>query len=181
MNNSLLFWLGFLGVLGLWMLGARNRVVALRAAILTAWAQVDQTLQARGDAIAALLAAVAETLHTEFAALDAVAQAQAQVQAARDALRRKPVQHEAVADLSKADAVLAAVMVRLISLVEQHSALLAEPAVKEPLKTLRELPPRLAFGRQMFNEAGAAYNQAVTQFPTRLLGSVFRFGQAGKL
>ena len=39
----------------------------------------------------------------------------------------------------------------------------------------------LAFGRQMFNEAGAAYNAATQQFPTRLLASLFQFGQAGRL
>jgi len=33
----------------------------------------------------------------------------------------------------------------------------------------------------VFNEAALAYDQAVQQFPTRLLGSVFRFGRAGRL
>ena len=120
-------------------------------------------------------------LACELAALEAVSNAQAQVLAAADALRRTPVSHEAVADLGKADAVLAAVLVRLVALVEQQPALQADPQVTEPLRTLRELPPRLTFARQMFNEAGAAYNAATTQFPTRLLGSLMRFGQAGRL
>ena len=123
----------------------------------------------------------ATPLASESAALEAVVSAQAQVQAAADVLRRMPVSHEAVADLGKADAVLAAVLVRLVALVEQQSALQADPQVTEPLRTLRELPPRLTFARQMFNEAGAAYNAATTQFPTRLLGSLMRFGQAGRL
>jgi hypothetical protein len=33
----------------------------------------------------------------------------------------------------------------------------------------------------MFNDAGAVYNLATEQFPTRLLGSLFRFGRAGRL
>lgn len=181
MSRGWIGWLLLLAVLGLWMLGAHNRITALRSAILSAWAQVDAVLQARAQALGTLLAAAATPLASESAALEAVVSAQAQVQAAADVLRRMPVSHEAVADLGKADAVLAAVLVRLVALVEQQSALQADPQVTEPLRTLRELPPRLTFARQMFNEAGAAYNAATTQFPTRLLGSLMRFGQAGRL
>lgn len=181
MSRGWIGWLFVLAVLGLWMLGAHNRITALRSAILAAWTQVDAVLQARAQALATLLTAAAAPLASESAALEAVSNAQAQVLVAADALRRTPVSHEAVADLGKADAVLAAVLVRLLALVEQQPALQADPQVTEPLRTLRELPPRLTFARQMFNEAGAAYNAATTQFPTRLLGSLMRFGQAGRL
>ena len=181
LSGSALYWLGLLAVLGLWMLGVYNRITALRAAILVAWAQVELALSARAQALSALLAAVAEPLTSETAAVDAVAAAQAQVLAATDALRRRPVAADTAAELSKADAVLAAVLVRLVALVEQQATLPALDAVREPLQALHELPPRLAFGRQMFNQAGAAYNAATQQFPTRLLASLFQFGQAGKL
>ena len=181
MSPALLAWVGLLVMLGLWTLGAHNRVTALRAAILGAWTQVEAVLQPRGQALAALLAAAAEPLAGEAAALDAVAAAQAQLQAATDLLRRTPVDQHAVAELSKADAVLAAVLVRLVSLVEQQTALLAEPAVAEPLQVLRDSPARLVFARQVLNQAGAAYNHATGQFPTRLLHALLRFKQAGRL
>jgi LemA protein len=168
-------------VLGLWMLGAHNRVTALRGATLSAWQQVEAALLARGQALAALLVAVAEPLADESAAMEAVLAAQAQVQTASESLRRHLVEPEAVAELSKADAVLAAVMVRLVALAEQHSALQTDEAVQAALKALRELPARLAFARQMFNDAGTAYNAATQQFPTRLLGSLYRFGKVGRL
>ena len=181
MSVEALSYLALLAVLGLWMLGAHNRVTALRAAVLAAWAAVDQALGRRGQALASLLAAVAQPLASESAALDAVAQAQAQVLAAQDQVRRAPVMHPAVADLSKADAVLAAVLVRLLSLVDQQPALRADETVRNALAGLKEVPAQLAFARQTFNQAGAAYNQATRQFPTRLLRSVLRFGEAGRL
>ena len=181
LSGAALFWLGLLAVLGLWMLGVYNRITALRAAILVAWTQLELALTARTQALTALLAAVAEPLTSEAAAVEAVAVAQAQVLAATEALRRRPVAHDTVADLSKADAALAAVMVRLVALVEQQAVLRADPAVGAPLAALRDLPPRLVFARQLFNDAGNAYNIATQQFPTRLLGSLFRFGQAGRL
>jgi len=181
LSSGLLVWLGLLAVLGLWMLGVYNRVITLRAAILVAWAQVELALGARAQALSALLIAVAEPLASETAAVEAVAAAQAQVLAATEALRRRPVALDTVADLSKADAVLAAVMVRLVALVEQQAALKADEAVMAPLAVLRDLPPRLVFARQMFNDAGSGYNAATRQFPTRLLGSLFGFGHAGRL
>ena len=63
----------------------------------------------------------------------------------------------------------------------QQPALLADPTVAEPMQVLKASPGRMAFARQVFNEAGAAYNAATTQFPTRLLGGVLRFGRAGRL
>ena len=181
LSSATLFWLGLLAVLGLWMLGVYNRITTLRAAILAAWAQLELALGARAQALSALLAAVAGPLASEAAAVEAVASAQAQVLTATEAVRRRPVAQDSVADLSKADAVLAAVMVRLLSLVEQQPALKSDEAATAPLAVLRELPPRLVFARQMFNDAGSAYNAATQQFPTRLLASLFSFRHAGRL
>ena len=181
MSGATLYWLGLLALLALWMLGGYNRVTALRAAILVAWAQVELALSARAQALSALMFAVAEPLASETAAIEAVATAQLQVLAATEALRRRPVAQDSAADLGKADAVLGAVMGRLVSLVEQQAALKDDQAVMAPLAVLHELPTRLAFARQMFNDAGNAYNAAAQQFPTRLLGSLFGFGRAGRL
>ena len=180
MIDGWMVWAGVLAVLGLWTLDAYNRTTALKAAVLSAWTTLDGALQDRAQAVSALLRATAEPLAAEAAARDAVAQALAQAQAAADLVRRAPAVADPVADLGKADAVLAAVLVRLVALVEQQPALLVDPAVAEPLLVLKGAPARLAFARQVFNDAGAAYNAATTQFPTRLLGSLLRFGRAGR-
>ena len=44
MSQTALTWLALAAVLGLWVLGAYNRTTALRAAILAAWAQIEQAL-----------------------------------------------------------------------------------------------------------------------------------------
>ena len=180
-----LWWAGLLAVLVLWSLGVHNRVTALKAAVLGAWAQMDALLRERAQALASLLQAVETPLASESAALGAVQAAQAQTVAAADVVRRGPVVSDPaadpVADLAKADAVLAAVMVRLLALVEQQPALLADTAVAGPLAALKALPARLDFARQLFNTASAAYNGATQQFPTRLLRSLLRFGRAGRL
>lgn len=171
--------LGLLVVLVFWMLGGYNRVVALRMTIIGAWSQVDGVLQARELAVAALLAAVDTTLASERAALDSVAAAQAQLRAAAQAVRPRPIAAERVTALAAAESALAATLARLVALVEQHDGLLADSAAAPHLQTLRELAPRLQFARQLFNEAGAAYNRAVHEFPTRWLAALFKFDSAG--
>lgn len=167
------------GVLFFWMLGAHNRVVALRTAIVTAWVQVDAVLQTRLQALATLRGAVEPRLAAEQSALDAVAGAQAQLQQAAEALRARPTDAAGAEGLAKAETALAPALVRLSSLIEQHADWRDETDVAGPLATLRELAPRWQFARQMYNDAVVAYNAAIRQFPTRLLTRVFRFTPAG--
>ena len=72
-------------------------------------------------------------------------------------------------------------MVRLLALVDQQAVLRADESVRQSLARLKDVQTHLAFARQMFNQAGAAYNQATRQFPTRLLRSMLQFGEAGRL
>ncbi|NRF66203.1 LemA family protein [Aquincola sp. S2] len=178
---SLVPWWGWvlLGLSFFWMLGAHNRVVALRTAIISAWSQVDGVLQARLQALAALRAAVEPRLAAEQAALDAVAAAHAQLAQAAEAMRPRPTDEDGPAALARAEAALAPALVRLSALIEQHADWRHEEAVARPQQVLQELAPRWQFARQMFNDAAAAYNAAIEQFPTRLLKRLFRFRRAG--
>ncbi|WP_088284654.1 LemA family protein [Ideonella sp. A 288] len=174
-------WLAAAAVLGFWMLGAYNRITALRGAIGTAWQQLDALIQARQQALGALLDAVEPTLATERPALDAMVAAQVQVATAAEVLRRRPAAEEPPAVLAKAEAAIGAAQSRLLALVDQHAHLKANETVATQLRTLADLAPRDRFARQTFNEAASAYNLALDQFPTRLLVRVFGFQRGGTL
>ncbi len=60
-------------------------------------------------------------------------------------------------------------------------ALREQPEVMALLQELQDAQGRLDFARQAFNDAAQAYNAAVVQFPTRLLGPLFGFVPAGVL
>lgn len=175
-------WLGWavlLAVLGLWMLGAHNRLTALRGKILGAWAPLEAALTARNQALAGVLAAAEGPLATERAALDSVSAALAQAVSALEPARRRPTAQPAVAEVAKSDAVLGAVNQRLLALVEQHAELGMDAGVRAHLGTLAEQRQRIAFAREAFNQAVGRYNAALGEFPTRLLVSVLRFEPAG--
>jgi LemA protein len=164
-----------------WMLGAYNRLVALRNGIIAAWAQVDEPLQRRAVALLPLVAALRAHLHDEHGTLDAVLAAQTELKSAADALRFRPAQAPRAAALAGAEATLQAALSRLLALVEQRSDLAAAEDLAAHLGALRDATQRLGFARQMFNDAVHGYNEAAHQFPTRLLSSLFGFGAAGTL
>jgi len=164
-----------------WMLGAHNRLVALRNDILAAWAQVDEPLQRRAAALAPLVAALRIHLPDEQGALDAVLAAQQQLQTAAAALRMRPAAAPRAAALAGAEAALSPALSRLLALLEQRSDLAGADDLALPVAALRDAAQRLDFARQLFNDAVHRYNEAAHQFPTRLLSSLFGFGAAGPL
>jgi LemA protein len=168
-------------VIVFWMVGGYNRLVALRTGLGTAYAQVDELLQRRGAAVQALVAALRLPLAGESSALDALLAAQAQVAGAAEALRARPVVASHAAALAAAESSMTSSASRVLALVEQHPALLTAPDIAPPLATLREVPTRLGYARQFYNDAAAAYNAAARQFPTRLLTRLYGFGTAGRL
>ncbi|HMO49298.1 MAG TPA: LemA family protein [Rubrivivax sp.] len=179
MSTQQLLLIAFAALLIFWMLGAYNRVVALRNAIATAWAQVEEPLQRRAQAIAPLADGLREALPDEQAAIEALLAAQLELQRAAAAMRTACAQAPRAAALAAAEAALAAALARLLALLDQHPA--AADAQALQLAALQHASRRLAFARQLFNDAVQAYNDAVQQFPTRLLTRLFGFAAAGSL
>jgi LemA protein len=179
-GNSLLAMLAG-AVIVFWMVGGYNRLVALRNAIGSAWAQADEQLRRRRDALPLLVAALREPLAAEQSTLDAVLAALSQSQAAADALRAKPVLASAAASFVLAESVLASALTRLLALLDQHPEVRQRDDIGGWLRELHDADLRYAFARQLFNDAVAAYNAAARQQPTRLLARIYGFGAAGPL
>jgi LemA protein len=164
-----------------WMVGAYNRLMRHRNGIARAWAQFDEQLQRRAQAIPALLEALGGPLAAERGALEAVASSQRQVQAAADALRARPVAPERASALVVAMGQLDSSLTRLLALLDQQPSLEGFEPVAATRRELHDTELRLAFARQRFNDGTLAYNAAIAQFPTRLLVGFFSFGPAGSL
>ncbi len=173
--------LGLAAVLVFWMVGAYNRLVAMRTAIGLAFRQVDELVQRRAAAAMALAAVARDGMASEQAALDAWLAAQATSRLAADALRARPVMATLAGDLMTAEAPLAAAGSRVMALLEQHPQVLVDPIAAAHRAALQETEARLVFARQLFNEAAQTYNEAARLFPTRLLARLYGFGTAGRL
>ncbi len=173
--------LALAAVLVFWMVGAYNRLVALRNAIAAAWSGVADTLHQRGEVVAPLLSALHGPLAAEQGALDAVRGSHGQAQAAAAEMKAHPLSHAAVAGWRSAESALAAAASRVLSLLEQHAELRTTPAVATAVATWHLAESRLVYGCQVFDAAVVAYNEATAQLPTRWLLRLFGFAPAARL
>jgi LemA protein len=164
-----------------WMVGAYNRLMRHRNGIGRAWAQFDEQLQRRAEALPTLLAALEGQFAAERSALDAVGNLQQQVQRAAGAMRAAPIASENAAALVAAMGQLDSALTRLLALLDQQPSLEGFEPVAATRRELHDSELRLAFARQRFNDGAQSYDAAITQFPTRLLTGFFRFGPAGRL
>ena len=181
MSPQTLYTLLAAAVLAFWMVGAYNRLVALRNAIGQAWAKVDEAVRLRGLAATPLLAALREPLQAEQGALDALQTTLAETARLATVMRARPVVEAHAQAWLGAEALVAAASARVFALLDQHPALRQDEIVTGSTQGWQEAQAQLAFARQLFNEAAQVYNAAIALFPTRLLVPFFRFGRAGKL
>jgi LemA protein len=165
------------------MVGAYNRLVALRTAIGQAWGQVEQQLQARRAALETMLPALRESFSgADRDAAEALQGALGQVQASAEAMRAKPVSVDGPAVLNTAEQALAAAQARVFALLEYHPELRDDsPEVTSARAKLADVEQQLAFARQLFNGAAQRYDEAAQQFPTNVLSTIYGFKPAGRL
>lgn len=176
-----LFQLAMALVVLFWMVGAYNRLVRLRGALAQAWGHMDELLARRATALELLLAAVREPLAQEAGSLLALEQAQARQHEAAQAARTKAHNAELITAWVVAERELIGPLARLQALLEQHPELMSSDSVRPAREQLHELGARLTYARQSFNVTVQQYNDALGEFPTRLLMRFFRFQPAASV
>lgn len=179
MSSAQWWGVGLGGLLAFWMLGAHNRIVALRNTILIAWGQAEAQFQQRAQAMSQLVESLGARLQAEAGTLQSAREALAALATACDGAQHHPASQAAVAQVARCDAVLVPMVARVTALAEAMPP--GDAQLAPLLQRLRVLDESLRFARQRFNDAVAAYNAAVRQWPTRLLAPLFRFERAGPL
>jgi LemA protein len=181
MNTLQIVTLLVIAVLLSWAVGAYNRVVEMRNAIASAYAQIETQLRRRHELVPQLVEVLRPALHAEHGTFDAVLAASAQSHAAASDVRMRPGAAQPVAALALAEQVLAGMLARLYALLEQHPEQGHDAVVAGIVAELTAIAQKVEFARQLFNAASLRYNEAVHQFPTSMLAPLFRFAPAGQL
>lgn len=163
-----------LAVLLFWAVGAYNRLVGLRGALVTSFATVDAQFRHRHGLLLRLADVLEPRAAADPQALAAFRAACAQAEAACSRARLRPVAAGLVTSLRLAEEILAEARRRLPG--EGDDAELVALAGE-----LNASDSTFAFARRQFNEHVETYNRAVRQFPTWLLAGLFRFRSAGTL
>lgn len=181
MNTPSLLILIFGALLLFWSVGAYNRLVRLRNEIGNAFAQIDVQLKRRHDLIPNLVEVARKYMEHERETLERVTAARAQVIAATDLVKAKPNQSGPIASLGMAEGVLASAMGRFNAVLESYPELKADQRLKDLSEELTHTENKVAFSRQLFNDASLDYNNAAQQFPTNVVAGLFGFQAAAML
>ncbi len=168
-------------VIVFWGVGAYNRLVRLRNVIGNSFAQIDVQLKRRYDLIPNLVEVARKYAAHERETLEAVTAARNQAKSAADVARTRPTAAGAVTSLALAEQVLGSAMGRLMAVVEAYPELKADQTLRELSEELTSTENKVAFSRQLFNDATLDYNNAAQQFPTNLMASLFGFREAAML
>jgi LemA protein len=173
-----------------WALGAHNRLMRLRSQVAQHLQLLVQLWQQQAQAIGVRLEQYAQGRETEsqWATLDddalrwrPLTLAARQFLACLSVLHGKPQQLAAVDDVSSVRAardIFEAAWQRLLAAQED----LAGTPVPPDLQILwAQHEPAAQRKLQEYDEAVAAYHQAIGQFPALLLAWLFGFGMTGKL
>ena len=168
-------------VLLFWSVGAYNRLVRLRNAILRRFAPVDQHLESRSSLLQRQIEIWAQRPDAPRRTLETLRAAGFQADAARLAAKRQPGMADAIHSLRMALQIVAQSRER--AYVDGGAGAVAGAAADAHhpglLQELTACDNALHYALSQFNEAAREYNAALAQFPAGWLGAMFGFRSAG--
>jgi LemA protein len=162
-------------VLGLWVVGIYNTLVALRNRFKNAFAQIDVQLKRRYDLIPNLVETAKGYLKHERETLEAVIKARNIALAASQSAAANPADANAVKSLGAAETGLAGALSRLMVVAEQYPDLKANQNMMQLTEELTSTENKVAFARQAYNDSVMTYNTSRETFPNVILAGMFGF------
>ena len=164
--------------LGLWAMGAYNRLVSLRNRFKNAFAQIDVQLKRRYDLIPNLVETAKGYIKHERGTLEAVIAARNAASSAQGRAAQTPGEAGAMKELSGAEAALAGTLGKFFALAEAYPDLKANTTMMSLMEELTSTENKVAFARQAYNDSVMGYNTARETFPTNLIAGPFGFSAA---
>ncbi len=159
--------LGFLVVIGLWLMSSYNGLVTSKGNVDRQWAQVETQYQRRVDLVPNLVSTVKGAANFEQETFTEVTQARsAWAQAKTIGDRGGEIQAAAGFDSA---------LSRLLVTVEAYPQLQATQAFRDLMTQLEGTENRIAVARKDYNDAVFGYNVRVQRFPGKLAAMIFGY------
>ena len=162
----------------MWIVGAYNRLVALRNRFKNAYAQIDVQLKRRYDLIPNLVETAKGYIKHERGTLEAVIAARNAASAANVRAAQSPGDATAMKALSGAETALTSTLGRLFAVAEAYPDLKANTTMMALMEELTSTENKVAFARQAYNDSVMLYNTTRERFPTNILAGMFNFAEA---
>lgn len=164
--------LALAALLFFWAAGARQRLLASRAAIVQGFAQLEPQLLRRHEAMADLVEALRVQAPQSRDALERVTAARLQVMAAAELVRNGPALAGPIKSLDLAEASVAQALAGLAPWSEPAQAALTPDAeLPQAWQRLAAARQGVQFASQACNQCLQSHNAAVVRLPARLVAT----------
>ena len=161
-----------------WAVGFNNTAVEYEADAKTAWSNVESSYQRRNDLIGNLVKTVQGAADFEKETLEGVIKARAE--ATKTTINADELTPENMAAFQKAQSGLTGALSKLMVVVERYPELKANQNFLELQSQLEGTENRINVARDRFNEKVNIYDVHTTQFPGKLLASLFGFKEMSR-
>jgi LemA protein len=165
-------------VIGAWIAGIYNSLVALRNRFKNAFAQIDVQLKRRYDLIPNLVEVAKGYMKHESSTLEAVIKARNIAYTASQAAATNPADAGAVKNLLSAENGLTGALSRLMVVSEQYPDLKANQNMMQLTEELTSTENKISFARQAYNDSVMTYNTTRETFPNVIFAGMFGFTPA---
>ncbi len=159
----MIFAVGLLVVLGIYVGTAYNGLVTLRERVKNAWAQVDVQLKRRYDLIPNLVSTVKGYAKHEKETFERITQARSQAMSAEG-----PGRAEAETELTRS-------IRSLFAVAENYPELKADANFRHLQEELSQTESKIAYARQFYNDTVQRFNIRIKVFPVVLFAGSFGF------
>jgi LemA protein len=160
------------------VIGAYNKLVALRNRYKNAFSQIDVQLKRRYDLIPNLVETAKGYLQHERGTLEAVIAARNAASAASTRAAQNPGDAGAMKQLAGAEGALTGMLTRFFALAEAYPDLKANQTMSRLMEELTSTENKVSFARQAYNDSVMTYNTTRESFPTNFIAGPFNFGPA---
>src|SRR5580704_17381735 len=151
-------------LIGFLLIGAYNRLVALRQNVNEAFADIDVQLKQRQDLAPNLVETVKGYAAHERGTLDEVTAARTAAAGAGNVEQR-----------AQAENVLTSALGKLMAVAEAYPDLKANQNFTQLQNQLADLENKIAAARRFFNNATGEYNASIQRFPAMLIAGAAGF------
>lgn len=156
--------IGAVVLLGLWLVGQYNRLVALNEQVDKQWAQVETSYQRRFDLIPNLVETVKGIAEQEKEVFGMIAEARTRYSGAQSV-------DEQIAATNQLESALG----RLLVVMENYPQLRSSESYQTLMAQLEGTENRINVERSRFNDVVKEYNLAIKRFPLNLIAGMMGF------
>lgn len=166
----------FLGggaLLGIYVVGVYNGLVASEEGVKQSWSQVENVYQRRFDLIPNLVETVRGYAIHERETFEAVTEARAKV--GQINIKADQLSPSALSKFQAAQGELSSALSRLMVVVERYPDLKANEQFRALMDELAGTENRIAVERKRYNETAQGFNTKIRRFPGNLVANLFGF------